>query len=120
MDWADREGWNPGLHDAEAFFTSDPNGFFTGEIAAVLIASASLVKYPGDLSFAGLLIVRKDMRGQGVGSKMINICSLKVVVGTSAVTECRPCCRPMSEKGSDWPIGTIGSRAGAGERLPRT
>ncbi len=71
MDWADREGWNPGLHDAEAFFTSDPGGFFTGEIAGEMVASASLVKYPGDLSFAGLLIVRKDLRGQGIGARMI-------------------------------------------------
>ncbi len=71
MDWADREGWNPGLHDAETFFASDPNGFFAGEIAGELVASASLVNYSGELSFAGLLIVRKDMRGQGIGSKMI-------------------------------------------------
>jgi GNAT superfamily N-acetyltransferase len=71
MEWADREGWNPGLHDAEAFYHTDPNGFFAGEIAGEMIASASLVNYPGELSFAGLLIVRKDMRGQGIGSKMI-------------------------------------------------
>ena len=26
--WAASEGWNPGLADAECFFTADPEGFF--------------------------------------------------------------------------------------------
>ncbi|PTX91961.1 GNAT family N-acetyltransferase [Verrucomicrobia bacterium LW23] len=28
LDWAAREGWNPGIHDADAFFAADPGGFF--------------------------------------------------------------------------------------------
>ncbi|MBE2255882.1 MAG: hypothetical protein IAE65_06740 [Ignavibacteria bacterium] len=29
---AKEEGWNPGIHDAECFFASDPDGFFVGEL----------------------------------------------------------------------------------------
>lgn len=27
VDWAAREGWNPGLCDADSFHTADPTGF---------------------------------------------------------------------------------------------
>ena len=30
ISWANSEGWNPGIHDAEAFYTTDANGFFVG------------------------------------------------------------------------------------------
>jgi hypothetical protein len=26
LEWAANEGWNPGLHDAEAFLAADPRG----------------------------------------------------------------------------------------------
>lgn len=32
LPWADQEGWNPGLHDAEAFYCADPPGLFVGEV----------------------------------------------------------------------------------------
>ncbi len=31
LDWAAREGWNPGLDDAGAFFAADPEGFLVAE-----------------------------------------------------------------------------------------
>ena len=71
VDWADKEGWNPGLRDAEAFYNAAPNGFYAGEIAGEMVATVSLVDYPGDLSFFGFNIVRKDMRGQGIGRRMV-------------------------------------------------
>ncbi len=30
IDWAAKEGWNPGLHDADCYYTTDPNGFLIG------------------------------------------------------------------------------------------
>ncbi len=30
IDWAHKEGWNPGLNDAKCFYNADPNGFFVG------------------------------------------------------------------------------------------
>jgi len=28
IDLAAEEGWNPGIHDGECFYATDPNGFF--------------------------------------------------------------------------------------------
>ncbi|HCK19817.1 MAG TPA: N-acetyltransferase, partial [Thalassospira sp.] len=28
VDWAAKEGWNPGIHDAEVFFNTDTEGFW--------------------------------------------------------------------------------------------
>jgi len=30
VEWAAKEGWNPGLYDADAFYKTDPKGFFLG------------------------------------------------------------------------------------------
>ena len=28
VEWAKTEGWNPGPHDAEVYWSTDPNGFY--------------------------------------------------------------------------------------------
>ena len=33
IEWAAKEGWNPGNHDAECYFEADPNGFLIGMLA---------------------------------------------------------------------------------------
>ena len=30
VEWAPKEGWNPGIHDADCCYTADPNGFLIG------------------------------------------------------------------------------------------
>ncbi|WP_286037145.1 hypothetical protein [Pseudoalteromonas sp. SCSIO 43201] len=30
VQWAQQEGWNPGVNDAYCYFHADPNGFFDG------------------------------------------------------------------------------------------
>ncbi len=67
VDWAAREGWNPGLHDAQTFHQADPNGFFVGEIDGLAVAVGSAVVYDDDFAFCGLYIVHPDFRGQGYG-----------------------------------------------------
>ena len=39
VEWAAREGWNPGLGDAEVFWNSDPDGFVAAEIRGELLDS---------------------------------------------------------------------------------
>lgn len=68
LDWAAEEGWNPGLDDADAFFSADPDGFFVAvDETDALIASISVVNHTPDFSFLGLYIVKPDHRGHGVG-----------------------------------------------------
>ncbi len=67
LSWAAQEGWNPGLHDAEAFWQADPEGFHGMDWGGELIGCASTVVYEGRLGFVGLFIVRPEWRGRGWG-----------------------------------------------------
>jgi hypothetical protein len=70
IDLAAREGWNPGLHDAECFYAADPNGFLIGELGGEPIGCISVVSYAGRYGFLGLYIVRSEFRGQGYGMRI--------------------------------------------------
>lgn len=70
IDLAAREGWNPGLHDAECFFAADPGGFLIGERRGEPIGCVSAVSYAGRYGFLGLYIVRPEFRGQGYGMRL--------------------------------------------------
>lgn len=65
--WAAAEGWNPGLHDADSYYTADPNGFLIGYLGKEPIASISVVKYDESFGFLGFYIVKPEYRGQGYG-----------------------------------------------------
>lgn len=67
IEWARREGWNPGIHDAYTFFQADPHGFFVGELNGRPIAVGSAVVYDDTFAFCGLYIVSPEHRGQGFG-----------------------------------------------------
>ncbi|WP_308797237.1 GNAT family N-acetyltransferase [Agromyces silvae] len=68
--WAADEGWNPGLLDADAFFTADPSGFFVGTLDGEVIASISVVSYDASYAFLGFYIVRPEVRGRGYGLRL--------------------------------------------------
>ena len=67
VDWAAAEGWNPGLYDAECFYTADPEGFLVGQLNDEPIATISIVKYGDSFGFLGFYIVKPAYRGQGYG-----------------------------------------------------
>lgn len=67
LDWAEAEGWNPGLHDADPFLAQDPGGFLVGRLDGEPIASVSCVRYAGGFAFVGFYIVRPGFRGRGYG-----------------------------------------------------
>ncbi len=70
IDWAEQEGWNPGIHDAETFYQADPNGFFIGEYKGKVVAVGCAVVYDEHFAFCGLYIVHPDYRGRGFGIQL--------------------------------------------------
>lgn len=70
ISWARNEGWNPGIHDAAAFYQADPTGFLAGKYNDQIIATISAVKYGNDFGFIGLYIVKDTFRGNGFGFKL--------------------------------------------------
>ncbi len=67
LGWARAEGWNPGLDDAEAFYSADPNGFFLAEDDGEPVAAISVVNHSDEFAFLGLYICRPTHRGRGIG-----------------------------------------------------
>ena len=72
LDWAAAEGWNPGLDDAEAFWATDPEGFFVAEQQGELLAAISVVRHSKSFAFLGLYICQAEHRGRGIGLSLWN------------------------------------------------
>lgn len=70
VTWAAAEGWNPGLHDADVFWATDPEGFYGYYHNGALIGGGSLVSYNGQFGFMGFFIVQPAYRSQGIGRKL--------------------------------------------------
>lgn len=70
IEWAAKEGWNPGLHDATCFYQADPNGFFAGKRNGQIIAIGSAVIYDEHYAFCGFYIVAPEFRDQGYGLQL--------------------------------------------------
>jgi hypothetical protein len=67
LDWAAAEGWNPGLADADPFYSADPGGFRMGFVDGEPATAISVVRYGPAFAFLGLYICRPDLRGRGYG-----------------------------------------------------
>lgn len=70
LDWAAAEGWNPGLHDATAFYAADPAGFSIAEVDGEPMGCISAVCYDPTFAFIGLYIVKPQWRGRGYGKQI--------------------------------------------------
>ena len=70
LDFAAREGWNPGLHDAACFAAADPDGFLVAEVDGRAVGCISAVSYEGRFGFIGLYIVVPEFRGRGIGMRL--------------------------------------------------
>jgi len=70
LDWAAEEGWNPGLHDGDSFYSADPDGFLLGLQGNEPVGMVSAVRYGATFGFIGMFIVRPAFRGQGFGRSL--------------------------------------------------
>jgi len=69
IDWAEAEGWNPGLYDADCFYATDPNGFLIGLIGDDPTATVSVVKYGDSFGFPGFTLLNRNIAVWGMASK---------------------------------------------------
>lgn len=67
LEWAAREGWNPGLADAPAFRAADTGGFLMGFADGEPVTAISAVRYGKSFGFLGLYIAVPEARGKGFG-----------------------------------------------------
>jgi GNAT superfamily N-acetyltransferase len=77
IQWAQAEGWNPGLHDGECFYHTDNNGFYAARLNNKIVGTVSIVKYSNNFAFAGFYIVLPEFRGQGIGLELQKFVSSK-------------------------------------------
>ena len=64
------EAWNPGVHDAELFWLTDPDAFIAAELDGAMVGGGAITSYGGDFGFMGLFIVRPEFRGRGLGDAL--------------------------------------------------
>ncbi len=72
VEWSAKEGWNPGLHDADCYFDADPNVFLIELLSDKPVATISAVRYGETFSFLGYYIVSPEHCGQGYGIQIWN------------------------------------------------
>jgi GNAT superfamily N-acetyltransferase len=65
--WIEDQQWDPGVSDADQFFTVDPSGYFVGRLAGEIVSSIAVVNYDDQYAFLGQYLVRPEYRGQGLG-----------------------------------------------------
>lgn len=91
--WAAQEGWNPGVHDAEAFYQTDPEGFLAVEENGEIVATVSSTAYGGAFGFMGFYIVAPEHRDRGYGMPLANAARARLgsrLIGIDGVLAMRP------------------------------
>ena len=70
VQWADREGWEPGVNDADQFWQLDPEGFLAMEQEGQFLGGGAIIRHSDQFGFMGLFIVGAEHRGKGFGTQL--------------------------------------------------
>lgn len=70
LELAHLEDWNPGIHDADSFYNTDPDGFIGYYVKGKLVGCISAVAYDEDFGFMGFYIVKPEYRNLGYGKQL--------------------------------------------------
>jgi GNAT superfamily N-acetyltransferase len=122
IDLAAAEGWNPGRHDADAFWAADPTGFLVAEVDGEVAGCISAVRYGSEFGFIGLFIVLPHLRGQGIGSALWAAGADQLtgrLVGLDGVPDQQAYYRRKGFKLA-WQNARYGGTAHAGQPVPPT
>jgi len=68
--WAADEGWNPGKADIGIAWATDPEAFIALRQGSELAGGGTIFSYDGRFGFMGLFIVRRELRGAGLGAQL--------------------------------------------------
>lgn len=68
--WAADEGWNPGKADIGIAWATDPDAFIALRQGSELAGGGTIFSYDGRFGFMGLFIVRRELRGAGLGTQL--------------------------------------------------
>ncbi len=93
MDWLTREGWNPGLRDAECFWQQDPEGFFVGVLNRVPVVLGGLLRHGDGYGIIRFVVVHERFRHRGIGRQMMQHL-LEMLEGRTLAVEARDHCLP--------------------------
>lgn len=69
--WAQREAWQPGVGDADAFYAADPHGFYVAELDGELLGSISAARYGTEYAFVGHYVVDPRHRNESLGHVIV-------------------------------------------------
>ena len=68
--WIAREGWNPGLHDADTFYKAFASGLIGIKLDDELVGVSAVFRHNARYASFGNFIVKPEYRGQGFGLMM--------------------------------------------------
>lgn len=78
--WAAAEGWNPGLHDADAFWATDPDAFIAADLDGELVGGGAITSYGGDYGFMGFSSCDRNF----AGGALVTPCGTRGATGSSS------------------------------------
>ena len=70
VGWAADEGWNPGKADIDIAWQTDPDAFIALRKGDELAGGGTIFAYGKAYGFMGLFIMRRDLRGGGLGEQL--------------------------------------------------